>query len=72
MYVGTVQNITAAKNFFPSTFGMVNVASTIISFFSNTATIARTWTFPDKNGTVAMTSDITGTNSGTNTGDETT
>ena len=32
----------------------------------------RTITLPNKSGTVAMTSDITGTNSGTNTGDETT
>ena len=31
----------------------------------------RTYTLPNKTGTVAMTSDITGTNSGTNTGDET-
>lgn len=30
----------------------------------------RTATWPDKSGTVAMTSDITGTNSGTNTGDQ--
>lgn len=48
-----------------------NAAGTIISFLATSATVARTWTFPDKNGTVAMTSDITGTNSGTNTGDQT-
>ena len=30
----------------------------------------RTYTLPNKSGTVAMTSDITGTNSGTNTGDQ--
>jgi hypothetical protein len=30
----------------------------------------RVYDLPDKNGTVAMTSDITGTNSGTNTGDQ--
>ena len=47
-----------------------NVANTITSFFSTAATVARTWTLPDKSGTVAMTSDITGTNSGTNTGDQ--
>lgn len=49
-----------------------NAANTITSFLTNAATVARTWTMPDKDGTVAMTSDITGTNSGTNTGDETT
>lgn len=48
-----------------------NAANTITSWFTTAATIARTWTMPDKDGTVAMTSDITGTNSGTNTGDQT-
>jgi len=37
----------------------------------SSATVARTWTFPDKDGTVAMLSDLTGLNSGTNSGDET-
>lgn len=49
-----------------------NAADTWTSFLTNTATAVRTWTMPDKDGTVAMLSDITGTNSGTNTGDETT
>ncbi|MBI3632741.1 MAG: hypothetical protein HY226_00455, partial [Candidatus Vogelbacteria bacterium] len=48
-----------------------NNANTSTSFFTNANTTARTYTFPDKNGTVAMTSDITGTNSGVNTGDQT-
>jgi len=38
---------------------------------AGTLTTNRTWTLPNKSGTVAMTSDITGTNSGTNTGDQT-
>lgn len=46
-----------------------NAANTITSWFTNAATAARTWTLPDKDGTVAMLSDITGVNSGTNTGD---
>jgi len=46
-----------------------NAANTITSWFTTAATAARTWTLPDKDGTIAMTSDITGTNSGTNTGD---
>jgi hypothetical protein len=49
-----------------------NAANTITNFFTTAATVARTWTMPDKDGTVAMTSDITGINSGTNTGDQTT
>ena len=48
---------------------MRNVANTITSWFTNANTVARTYTLPDKDGTVAMTSDITGTNSGVNTGD---
>jgi hypothetical protein len=35
-----------------------NVAGTVTSKHTNTATAARTWTYPDKTGTVAMTSDI--------------
>lgn len=35
-----------------------NALNTITSFFSNANTIARTYLFPDKDGTVAMTSDI--------------
>jgi hypothetical protein len=50
---------------------MKNTAGSFTSFMLNAATAARNWTFPDKDGTVAMTSDITGTNSNTNTGDET-
>jgi hypothetical protein len=48
-----------------------NAANTVTSWFTTAATVARTWTMPDKDGTVAMTSDITGINSGTNTGDQT-
>lgn len=49
-----------------------NAANTLTSWFTTAATVARTWTMPDKDGTVAMISDITGTNSGTNTGDNAT
>jgi len=36
-----------------------NTLNTFTSFFTNANTAARTYTFPDKDGTVAMTSDIT-------------
>jgi hypothetical protein len=49
---------------------LINALGTVTSWFTTAATVARTWTMPDKDGTVAMTSDITGTNSGTNTGDQ--
>jgi len=48
-----------------------NTLNTFTSFFTNSNTAARTYTFKDADGTIAFTSDITGTNSGTNTGDET-
>jgi hypothetical protein len=35
-----------------------NAANTFTSFLTNTNTAARTYTFPDKDGTVAMTSDL--------------
>lgn len=47
-----------------------NALGTVTSLLASAATATRTWTFPDKDGTVAMLSDITGTNSGTNTGDQ--
>lgn len=49
----------------------INALGTIKSFFTNANTAARTYTFPDKDITVAGLSDITGINSGTNTGDQT-
>lgn len=60
------------KTFLAGMFGLRNVANTFTSFFTNTNTASRTYTLKDANWTIAFTSDITGTNSGTNTGDETT
>ena len=42
------------------------------TLLAGTLSADRTYTLPNKTGTVAMTSDITGTNSGTNTGDQNT
>lgn len=63
---------TGVKTFLNWILGLRNVANTFTSFFTNTNTASRTYTLKDANGTIAFTSDITGTNSGTNTGDETT
>ena len=41
-----------------------------LTLLAGTLTADRTVTLPDATGTVALTSDITGTNSGTNTGDQ--
>lgn len=46
-----------------------NTLNTITSWFETAATVSRTWILPNTSGTIALTSDITGTNSGTNTGD---
>jgi hypothetical protein len=71
MLLGTVQTNTALKTFNDATLGLRNVANTFTALFTNTNTAARTYTLKDANGTLAFTSDITGTNSGTNTGDVT-
>jgi len=42
-----------------------------VTFDADAVTAARVYTFKDASGTVAFTSDITGTNSGVNTGDQT-
>lgn len=71
MILASAQTNSGAKTFLDATMLLRNVANTFSSYFTNTNTAARTYTLPDKDGTVAMTSDITGTNSGTNTGDQT-
>lgn len=68
----TANTWSAVQTFLSGMFGLRNVANTFTSFFTNTNTASRTYTLKDANGTIAFTSDITGTNSGTNTGDETT
>lgn len=54
----TSQTVSGVKTFLSSKLGLRNVANTFTSFITNTSTASRTWTFPDKNGTVAMTSDL--------------
>jgi len=62
----TTQTVSGVKTFLNLMLGLRNTANTFTSFITNAATASRTWTFPDKNGTVAMTSDITGViNAGT-------
>jgi hypothetical protein len=71
MVLADVQTVSGLKTFLNGTLGLRNVANTFTSLFSNAATAARTYTLKDADGTIAFTSDITGTNSGTNTGDQT-
>ncbi|PJJ08663.1 hypothetical protein CLU83_1949 [Flavobacterium sp. 1] len=55
----TAQNVSGIKTFLAGMFGLRNTANTFTSFFASAVTASRTWTWPDKSGTVAMTSDIT-------------
>lgn len=71
MVLANTQTNSGLKTFLDGTFGLRNVANTFTALFTNTNTAARTYTLKDANGTIAFTSDITGTNSGTNTGDVT-
>ncbi|KOP39222.1 hypothetical protein DBB36_02150 [Flavobacterium sp. WLB] len=52
------QNVSGIKTFLTGKLGLRNVANTFTSFFTNTVTASRTWTLPDKNGIIAMTSDL--------------
>ena len=71
MVLASAQTVSGAKTFLDSTLLLRNAANTFSAQFTNTITAARTYTLPNATGTVALTSDITGTNSGTNTGDQT-
>jgi len=62
---------TGIKTFLSWKFALRNVANTFNAFFTNTNTADRTYTLKDASGTLAFTSDITGTNSWVNTGDQT-
>lgn len=71
MVLASAQTNSALKTFLDGTFGLRNIANTFTALFANTNTAARTYTLKDASGTLAFTSDITGTNSGVNTGDQT-
>ncbi|WP_035644753.1 hypothetical protein [Flavobacterium sp. ASV13] len=58
MNTTTAQTVSGVKTFLNLMLGLRNVANTFTSFITNAATASRTWTFPDKSGTVAMTSDL--------------
>ncbi len=70
MVLASTQTNTGAKSFNDGTLLLGNVGNSFFSRFTNTATAARVYTLKDASGTIAFTSDITGINSGTNTGDQ--
>ena len=61
-YAGTQAELSAGD--YLDLFGLKlrNTANTFVNIFANTTTASRTWTLPDKSGTVAMTSDIVASN----------
>jgi len=64
MVLGTSQTVFGLKTFLNGMFGLRNVANNITSFFTNTNTVARTYTLQDRDGTFADLTDIAGVNSG--------
>jgi len=71
MVLASAQTNTGAKTFNATTLLLRNVAGTFNGSFTNTNSADRIYTLPNAAGTIALTSDITGINSGTNTGDNT-
>jgi hypothetical protein len=72
MVLADAQTNAGIKTFEDTTMKLRNVADTFDGYFVNTNTADRVYTLQDAAGTIAFTSDITGTNSNTNTGDQTT
>ena len=56
--LASAQTNSGLKTFLNATFGLRNVANTITSFFSSAATVARTYTLQDRNGTLADDTDL--------------
>jgi hypothetical protein len=58
MVLADAQTVTGAKTFLNNTLFLRNVAGTISSSFTNTNTLARSYTLQDASGIIAFTSDI--------------
>lgn len=72
MVLASAQTNSGVKTFLDTTMKLRNVANTFDGYFVNTNTANRVYTLKDATGTLAFLTDITGTNSGTNTGDNAT
>ena len=55
----TAQTISGVKTFLNGTLGFRNAANTFTSFFLNTNTAARTYTFQNRDGTILDSTDLT-------------
>lgn len=58
MVLASTQTVSGLKTFLSGMFGLRNVANTFTSYFTNANTAARTYTLPDKNGSIPVDSDI--------------
>jgi len=58
MVLANAQTNSGVKTFLDATLGLRNVANSITSFFTNTATVARTYTLQNRNGTLADDTDL--------------
>jgi len=58
MNTTTPQTVSGVKTFLNLMLGLRNDANTFTSFITNAVSASRTWTFPDKSGIIAMTSDL--------------
>ena len=58
MVLASTQTVTGQKTFLNGTFGLRNIANTITSLFSSAATVARTYTLQDRDGTLADNIDL--------------
>ncbi|WP_281225359.1 hypothetical protein [Flavobacterium aquiphilum] len=65
MTTNTAQTVSGLKTFLNGMLGLRNSANTFTNLFSVITTATRTWTWPDKSGTIAMTSDIVAQLNGT-------
>jgi hypothetical protein len=58
VYKSVAGTISAVQTFLSGTLGLRNIANTFTSFFANSNTASRTYTFQDKNYTVADNADL--------------
>jgi len=58
MVLASAQTNSGLKTFLNGTFGLRNIANTVTSLFSSAATVARTYTLQDRDGTLADDTDL--------------